>query len=127
MVFSNRQKLSNLLGSTKDKTPTLKKSGIYEISCADCDEKYYGQTKRNIHTRWKEHLSHIKYNIPEKSAVAHHILTNNHNTSINNLKLKKEVHDVKRLDAYESFYIQSCENVMNNDNGPINSSIFALI
>jgi len=127
MVFSNRHKLSNLLGSTKDVTPSIKKAGIYEISCQNCDSKYYGQTQRNILVRWKEHLAHIKYNRPEKSAVAYHMLTYDHTTSLNHLKLVKEINNKKNLDAYESYFIQSAENVMNNDNGPIASSLFALV
>ncbi|KAJ8959219.1 hypothetical protein NQ318_022481 [Aromia moschata] len=48
------------------------KSGIYEISCKDCDQKYIGQTKRSILTRFKEHMAHLKYGRTEKSCVAQH-------------------------------------------------------
>jgi hypothetical protein len=128
IVYSNKNKLSNILGSSKDKTPTLKKSGIYSIKCDKCIYQYIGQTRRDIHTRYKEHLSHIKYNRPEKSAVASHVLTQkDHSTSINNLSLKMEVNNSNKLDAYESYFIQSTEHTMNNDNGPISSSLFALV
>jgi hypothetical protein len=129
MVYSNKRKLRNLLGSTKDKCPTLKKSGIYSIKCDNCNAEYIGQTRRNIKTRYNEHFSHIKYNRPEKSSVASHMLSYRipHTTSINNLSLLKEVNNSNKLDAYESYFIQSSENSMNTDNGPINSSLFALI
>ncbi|KAJ8958672.1 hypothetical protein NQ318_016397 [Aromia moschata] len=55
------------LGNPKDKLDNNEKSGIYEISCKDCDQKYIGQTKRSILTRFKEHMAHLKYDRTEKS------------------------------------------------------------
>lgn len=124
-VFRSKSKLKNLLPSVKDKTDNLKKSGIYEISCGDCNAKYIGQSKRSITTRFKEHMRHIKYNQPSKSSVAEHVLSNDHfNISNTNLKLIRQVTNDKALDAYESFYIQREENSMNSDNGNIVSSLF---
>jgi hypothetical protein len=38
VVYNNNgEKLSDLLGSTKDRVPDDEKSGIYEINCLDCD------------------------------------------------------------------------------------------
>lgn len=62
IVYKNQPNLGNLLGNTKDKIDNLNKSGIYKISCNDCDKIYIGQTKRSINTRFKEHVSHTKYN-----------------------------------------------------------------
>ncbi|KAJ8941327.1 hypothetical protein NQ318_004771, partial [Aromia moschata] len=71
----------------KDKIDNYEKSGIYEISCKDCDQKYIGHTKRSILTRFKEHMAHLKYGRTEKSCVAQHAFDNNHRIDINNLKL----------------------------------------
>lgn len=125
---SNR-KLCRLLGSTKDKIPDIDKSGIYSIKCSDpnCDKLYVGQTKRSIKTRFSEHFAHIKYNRPEKSSVADHVLSNNHSVCIDNLILLKTVTNPYQLDAYESLYIKKNlhNNVMNSDNGPIQSVLFS--
>lgn len=128
MVFANNHKLKNILGTTKDKTETLKKSGIYSVKCGDCDEVYYGQTKRSIETRFKEHNNYIKKNNCRPSALANHVLTNGHfNVCKENLKLVRQVNDERRLDAYESYHIQSDERSMNADNGNITSCLFRLV
>jgi hypothetical protein len=50
--------LQSLLGNPKDKVNRNEKSGIYEIDCKDCNQKYIGQTKRPIITRFKERMAH---------------------------------------------------------------------
>ncbi|KAJ8936242.1 hypothetical protein NQ318_006168 [Aromia moschata] len=77
-IFKNININLTLLGNPKDKIDNNEKSGIYEISCKDCDQKYIGQTKRSILTRFKEHMAHLKYGRTEKSCVAQHDFDNNH-------------------------------------------------
>lgn len=128
IVYSNKNKLKNLLGTTKDKIDDLNKSGIYRIECGDCKMKYYGQTKRNLSKRVKEHMDCIKRNQPNNSAVADHVLSNNHfNISAANLKLMKNVFDEKKLDAYESFFISKDPNPINLDKGKIISNLFSKV
>ncbi|KAJ8960403.1 hypothetical protein NQ318_013683, partial [Aromia moschata] len=94
----------------------------------NCDQKYIGQTKRSILTRFKEHMAHLKYGSTEKSCVAQHAFDNNHRIDINNLKLIRNVTNSRQLDAFESLEIIKCNNSMNKDNGPIPTSpLFALI
>lgn len=109
LVYSNNNKIKQMLGSTKDKTPTLEKSGIYKIECSDCDKRYYGQTKRNINVRFKDHMNYIAKNQPRKSALANHILFNDHNVSKEKLTMKKQINDPNKLDAYESYFIQKTQ------------------
>lgn len=114
-----------ILGYTKNKIENLHKSGIYEFKCDDCEKTYIGQTKRNIKQRYKEHFSHIKYNRPEKSAFAQHILEEGHNTNVNNVTLLKDVKNSRHLDAYESYFIsKNNTNLLNHENGNINSELF---
>ena len=77
LVYSANNKIQQLLGNPKDKTSPLERSGIYEISCKDCNQKYVGQTRRSILTRFKEHLAQIRYGRPDKSCVAEHIVDKN--------------------------------------------------
>lgn len=125
MVFKRENKLRQLLGTAKEKSDENLKSGIYEVNCPDCDEKYYGQTTRNLPVRFKEHMRHTKFNRPHLSAVAKHILSNEH-WSIS-VDTASAVNDNKRLDAYESYYIRRQPNVMNTDNGNIDSVLFQTV
>lgn len=125
IVYTNQNKLSNLLGSTKDRTDTMKKSGIYSITCENCERVYYGQTKRNILTRYKEHKSYVRFNQGYRSAIASHALENEHNFNQCNVRLEKEIFDDRKLDAYESFFIQSDSNAINLDNGNIDSCLIS--
>lgn len=60
IVYTNQNKIMNWLGSTKDKTSDLEKSGIYAIACTECDDVYNGQTKRGVETRSKERGTYIR-------------------------------------------------------------------
>lgn len=130
MVYSTQNKLCMMLGNTKDRTLKENKSGIYEITCM-CSCKYFGQSRRQLRIRFKEHLSAIRLNQPNKSAVADHALSSLHlNLSDFNLNVKKVVVNPTLLDAYESFYIHKHyqlnpnERLLNTDLGNISSCLF---
>lgn len=126
IVFGNHNKLANKLNSTKDNIPELQKSGIYKISCGDCEKFYIGQTKRNLNTRYKEHTSHIRFNRPEKSSVALHALQEDH-LNINGISLLKHVQNASELDAWESLFINRNKNsICNTDIEPISSNLFKI-
>lgn len=113
MVFSNTNKLKDLLGNPKEKLHDHQKSGIYLILCNECQKIYIGQTRRNIFSRFKEHCAHIKYNIPSKSK---HVLEYLHLTITNiNLKLIKSVRSARQLDVVESIQMHKQKpHLMNN-------------
>ena len=127
IVYTNKNKLIDLLGSTKDKKEELKHSGIYRIKCSECDAVYIGQTKRTVEQRFKEHLKSVEQRHTYKSAFAAHAVESKHlNTTVKNVKLLKRVTDHRRLDAYECVYIRNTENTVNLDNGNIESILFSL-
>ena len=126
IVYTSQNKIMNLLGSTKDKVDSLLKSGIYAIKCGDCMREYIGQTKRNISVRFAEHSTYIKNNQGYRSAIASHSLNNAHwNINKSNLRLVKEINDARKLDAYESYFIQKSNNAVNLDNGNIESHLLS--
>jgi hypothetical protein len=51
LVYSNKGKLKNSLGNSKDKTDMLQKSGIYQVECERCDSVLV-RTKRSLKTRF---------------------------------------------------------------------------
>lgn len=129
VAFANDKKIKNILGSTKDKDEILTKSGIYEISCPECDKIYIGQTRRNIETRFKEHRRHLIYNQPEKSAVAKHLIDHGSTKIITreNINLKKEVRINQQLDGWESFFMYKHKHhLINIEPPPITSNLFYL-
>lgn len=79
--------------------------------------------------RFKEHKRATEKNKIESSAVAKHMNENNHTFNINNLKLKKQVTDKWKLDAYESIAIQKTPTHLriNEDDGPLYSPLFVLV
>ena len=129
IAYNSGNTLRNLLGNPKDKIEVEDKSGIYEISCGNCEKKYVGQTRRSIKTRYKEHIAHFRLNRPEKSSVAQHIFDTGHSMGPNSLRLAKSVSCNRELDCYESIFIRkNIDNLMNSDNGPIwNSALFDLL
>lgn len=116
--------LRGKLGSLKDRTENEAKSGIYEIDCDHCNQKYIGQTMRQIITRFKEHTN-LKRDVP--SAVGAHIMEQGHRITKSNLKLVKSVSNTYELDAYESLYMyKNAEVLMNTMDAPIRSHLFHL-
>jgi hypothetical protein len=58
----NHNKIKNHFETTKTKTPEFERSGIYQISCKTqrCGYKYIGPSRRQIQTRFIEHLRAFK-------------------------------------------------------------------
>ena len=107
----------------------MEKSGIYKINCDTCNSAYIGQTRRMLKTRFKEHFSHYKNNIPEKSSVAQHLIQSGHEITLDNMKLIKNTSN-NLLDAYESIFIlkNKGQKLLNSDSGPItHSPLFSLL
>ena len=127
MFKAHDRKLQSLLGSTKNKTDNLKKSGVYTIKCQVCERVYYGQTKRSLEERFKEHWQCVRLNQPQRSALASHVIIDGHEgVDKSCLQLLKQVNDERKLDAYEAFFIQRDRNALNLDNGNIESVLFRL-
>lgn len=132
IAFSSGPKLKQLLSNTKDKVP---KNENYEITCKCCGIKYFGQTKRQLLIRYREHCAHVRKNHPEKSAVAFHALEKLHlrfdPKDVSCLKLVKPVNDSYKLDAWESLVVKKGQEkyatLMNIKPSPIHSPLFNLI
>lgn len=91
--------------NTKDKVKPLKKSGVYKLTCNECDNCYVGQTGRDFETRFKEHQSSFKLNKHNSNFANHFIETKHKFPDISNLKILHTVPKSKKLDILESIEI----------------------
>ncbi len=87
---------------TSDK---LKKSGIYQLKCNDCNKKYTGQTDRPFYIRFQEHFRDFKYG--SWNSIAQHLIENKH--AIGPMDgIMNIVHIIKKgkmMDTLEKFHI----------------------
>ena len=90
VCFNNNGKLSDLLGSMKDKIgDDLEKSGIYTIKCSRCSKCYIGQTKRKINIRFKEHCDDCRKEKSVEKPMPAHVINSGH--PFGEVKLLKHV------------------------------------
>lgn len=105
-AFTTRNKIINRLNNTKIMKTTHEKSGIYSISCEDCEAIYVGETGRSLNIRYKEHIK------DQKSKVYRHMMINGHNMPMNNMKLLKQLTKCSSNAIYENMYI---DRIKEND------------
>ena len=113
-------KLGNMLCNAKKKHIRAK-TGVYSIQCFDCQKRYIGETGRDINTRISEHEMDIRRkNI--KSAVALHMMENDHNLDTNAHKLIFNEPRLAFRKTKEALMIRATSNKMNTSKGaPVNN------
>ena len=82
IVFHAPSNLNKFLSYTKDYIPSLHRSGVYRLSCSDCNSAYIGQTGRKFQSRINEHMHAFKL-CTNRSHFATHLLHNKHKFNIN--------------------------------------------
>ncbi|XP_050518679.1 uncharacterized protein LOC126892954 isoform X2 [Diabrotica virgifera virgifera] len=95
--------LGHFLTNTKDTIHYMNRSGVYRLTCSDCDASYIGRTYRSLSTRSAEHSKR-----DTTSAFSHHLKVNNHHLDIpDGVKLIHNIQDRNnlRLDLYEDLEI----------------------
>jgi hypothetical protein len=127
-VLCNDNKIKNLLGNTKDKDKPEDCSGIYKINCQNCRGVYIGQTRRNIKTRFKEHIYYSNYKIENKSALSDHLIQTNHKVDFSNLNLIQKVNKPSQLNIKEAIAMKKNKNILiNNDLTPLENILLKVI
>ena len=101
--------------------PVEKKSGIYKLSCNDCNSFYIGQTGRGFLKLFKEHtpkrhLNNLTLLNNIKSNFARHLILHNHNYTEfkSNLILLHVCNKGRYMDAIEEFEIYKAYNNINS-------------
>ena len=78
IAYTTKDNLQHLLhGQPKANKDIYDKSGVYKLTCTDCNRQYIGQTGRPFHICYKEHAREYKFGT-NKSNFAKHLLDNKH-------------------------------------------------
>jgi len=110
--FKPMRTIGDKLRNGKDPVhPFERQSAVYCVPCGNCDQKYFGETKRLFNTRKKEHNNYIKHFHPEKNALAKHTLELDHRTNWSKTQIVAFENDFRKRHFIESFFINSTPNV----------------
>jgi hypothetical protein len=77
IAYKTENTMQNHLQPRKHETDKHNKSGIYQMKCKGCQQRYIGQTGINFKTRYKEHIQAMRSNKPN-SRYSQHILDTQH-------------------------------------------------
>ena len=103
-VLNNIKKLSSKYKKETGMNQDNKNiSGVYKITCKDCDESYIGKTERSIQIRTKEHMT------KETSNVFRHMKSKNHSID-QNVQILHKSQDKKYINVREKFEIVKAIN-----------------
>ena len=83
----------------------LKKNVVYATTCAQCQGKYVGSTKRLLHIRFKEHFN------SSHSSIFKHKLTCRGTFNIDILAIEKEEANLR---IKEAVFIQQLQPIINS-------------
>lgn len=121
--FKTTNKLGGLLKNKNDNRDKIDKTGVYKLTCNDCECLYIGQTSRSFSTRFKEHLPKPTSTSDHKSAFANHLIDSNHTyTGIKtNLEVMHICHRGTYMNSLEEFCVYTA--VKTNPNIVLNEKL----
>jgi hypothetical protein len=76
-AFKTNNQIGQKLKQNTDKRDIHNDSGVYKLTCKDCENIYIGRTGRTLKTRYKEHIRSYIHNKLD-SNYAHHLNENGH-------------------------------------------------
>ena len=99
-----------------------------KIKCKDCEGCYIGQRSRNLETRYKEHMRHVKSLDLEKSAIAAHTWSLGHRFEEKPILLKHiSNRPLPELLIWEKIFIYKNKEVAINFETPQFSDFYKLM
>lgn len=114
LAHRNLNQLSKYIETQKDRVPKDKQKNIvYRISCKTCDMCYIGQSKRQLHTRIKEHQYHVTKGHTDNSVLARHQIEHNHNFNWNDIEILDIESNFHKRITSEMLHIKSHKNTLN--------------
>ena len=130
VTYRTRNTIEQLLRPKRKLSPEdlFEQSGVYRLTCPDCNMIYIGQTGRSFRTRYREHLHSFKYRT-ENSRFARHLWDNNHSfgpiTSV--MKIIQCLPKGTMMDTTEYFHIYKATKLgiqINDKNTTQNNMLF---
>jgi hypothetical protein len=126
--FKTNNSILTTLARKKQYTDINSKSGVYKLTCPDCEKAYIGQTGRDFTTRFKEHR-HAFRTANQSNSFAKHLTENLHHFGC--MKETMEILHLQNkgthLNTLEKFYIYAehkKQNHLNDDQTIFPNKIF---
>jgi hypothetical protein len=128
IAFRTNSTLDRLLSTKKPTTDKYTASGIYKLTCQECNKAYVGQTGRSFHIRYKEHKQAFKNN-SHTSNYAKHLLDHAHpfGTIQNTMQILEFHRKGAHLNTLERFHIHAehkINNHLNDEHTIVPNAIF---
>jgi len=114
IAFSIPHTLNTFIKCGNDSLDPMSHQGVvYKISCYDCDAFYVRQTKRQLRTRIKEHVSDINKKSNSPSVISEHRLNFNHEFEWENIKIMDNEQSYQKRIISEMVHIKKQQNGLN--------------
>ena len=107
VAYTTNNNLNKLLrNNVTNEADKYTRSGIYQLNCPTCSNKYIGQTGMSFQIRYREHKHDYKY-MCHKSRFAQHLLEECHSfdTMENTMEVIQFARKGRMMDALEKFHI----------------------
>jgi len=104
--------------------PFDRQGAVYCVPCDECDQKYFGETKRSSNTRNKDHIKYVKHFYPETTALAKHALELEHRMNWSKTQIVAFENDFRKRRFIESFFINSTPNAFNKESSDLFLKIY---
>jgi hypothetical protein len=116
IAFRTRNTIGNLLTPKRQNPDIYAQSGVYKLTCPDCDKAYVGQTERKFSDRYKEHRNAYRNN--QSYSFARHLNDTAHSFGpINDIMQVIQCHKKgPHLNTIERFHIHA----ESSNNNPLN-------
>jgi hypothetical protein len=123
--------LSHLTNHTQTHNDQYSSSGVYKLTCADCNKAYIGQIDRNFSVRFNKHKQAFRNNSPS-SNFAKHLNEHAHSFGTINITMHILQHQKKgpHLNTMERFYLYkeaAFNNHLNDDHTVLPNKVVEII
>ena len=131
IAFRTNTTIQKLLMHNQQTSDILSRSGVYKLTCPDCNKAYVGQTSRSFTIRFQEHKNAFK-TANKSSNFAKHLMEHTHSFGpIHNTLRVLQLHNKgAHLNTIERFYVYSeCtnNNHLNDDSTIFPNRIFDIL
>ena len=104
-AFYNLTTVRGLFVRLKDPIPRRERSGVYSLTCGDCNSDYIGETSRQLKIRVEEHLKPLEKGKLGESAFADHLISNGHSFNEESATLLHKENSYRKRLALENIEI----------------------